>query len=563
MGLVATTVPVRRGYAISRIEAPPTAAPARNPPPPNVSSARADNCSTSTDTSRSGGGYKPNGDNKQQDNGGAGRGSDGGGVEGGRGRRRRGGKGRKTTSAPSGGLDRKSSSPRPAHHQQQQQQPQQQRSLRVHQDPAGGEQAVLEGHKTTKEPAETSGGGLGHRGHYHHEHDDRDQAPPPPADRKPKNHARHSSSCIFENGAYPSRPRADTHGKPAHARGRGSFTGDGNDRGGAGIFSRLGSPVISPGVGGDGRTGLNPKDKYNDINANNNGGGSGSRGILSRLGSPPPSPRNALSRADGSRDRHSKGRGRGAYRPQDKTTTTTTTTTGETSSGSIRGAAGREIPQAAVREPLPRPPRDPAAATAKTATTTKKDHQPQQAQREAASSAATAVNGRSSGGPFSSSRVVNHADRYSYTSTGRQRGGDANYHGEPGGLSSAWRGSTIARAAAVPTATATATASKARDKRHQPQRHHQHAQNQQQDRRKGDSSYARGTCMSMCPDSERRDREAEGGLSSFEATEATSKASVPFRQRVADPEKTVKKYRRSAAGRDMHRYNRTTHPFVS
>lgn len=60
--------------------------------------------------------------------------------------------------------------------------------------------------------------------------------------------------------------------------------------------------------------------------------------------------------------------------------------------------------------------------------------------------------------------------------------------------------------------------------------------------------------MSMCPASEMREREVEGGLSSFEATEATSKSSVPFRQRVADPDKTVKKYRRSAAGRDMHRY---------
>lgn len=59
--------------------------------------------------------------------------------------------------------------------------------------------------------------------------------------------------------------------------------------------------------------------------------------------------------------------------------------------------------------------------------------------------------------------------------------------------------------------------------------------------------------MSMCPESERREREAEGGLSSFEATEATAGASASFRQRVADPKKAVKKYRRSAAGRDMHR----------
>ncbi|CAM9181976.1 unnamed protein product [Scytosiphon promiscuus] len=57
--------------------------------------------------------------------------------------------------------------------------------------------------------------------------------------------------------------------------------------------------------------------------------------------------------------------------------------------------------------------------------------------------------------------------------------------------------------------------------------------------------------MSMCPIAEMREREAEGGLSAFEATEATSTASVPFRNRTADPGRVVKKYRRSAAGRDM------------
>lgn len=60
--------------------------------------------------------------------------------------------------------------------------------------------------------------------------------------------------------------------------------------------------------------------------------------------------------------------------------------------------------------------------------------------------------------------------------------------------------------------------------------------------------------MTMCPELEMREREADGGLSSFEATEATANASVPFRDRVADPDKAVKKYRRSAAGRDMQRY---------
>jgi len=59
--------------------------------------------------------------------------------------------------------------------------------------------------------------------------------------------------------------------------------------------------------------------------------------------------------------------------------------------------------------------------------------------------------------------------------------------------------------------------------------------------------------MTMCPDKERLEREAEGALSSFEATEATAGADVPFRKRVADPDKMVKKYRRSAAGRDMQR----------
>lgn len=57
--------------------------------------------------------------------------------------------------------------------------------------------------------------------------------------------------------------------------------------------------------------------------------------------------------------------------------------------------------------------------------------------------------------------------------------------------------------------------------------------------------------MSMCPAEERHQREEEGGLSVFEATEAT--ASLPFRERVADPDRTVKIYRRSAAGRDMCR----------
>lgn len=64
--------------------------------------------------------------------------------------------------------------------------------------------------------------------------------------------------------------------------------------------------------------------------------------------------------------------------------------------------------------------------------------------------------------------------------------------------------------------------------------------------------HAKGTCMSMCPVEEARSREAEGALSVFEATDAT--VMLPFRQRVADPNRTVKKYRRSAAGRDMDRY---------
>lgn len=65
------------------------------------------------------------------------------------------------------------------------------------------------------------------------------------------------------------------------------------------------------------------------------------------------------------------------------------------------------------------------------------------------------------------------------------------------------------------------------------------------------SQHAKGTCMSMCPIEETRSREAEGTLSVFEVTDAT--AMLPFRQRVADPNRTVKKYCRSAAGRDMHR----------
>lgn len=63
--------------------------------------------------------------------------------------------------------------------------------------------------------------------------------------------------------------------------------------------------------------------------------------------------------------------------------------------------------------------------------------------------------------------------------------------------------------------------------------------------------YARGTCMTMCPKSEMLERQAEATLSMFEATEDT--ASLHFRHRKADPARTVKKYRRSAAGRDMRR----------
>lgn len=65
------------------------------------------------------------------------------------------------------------------------------------------------------------------------------------------------------------------------------------------------------------------------------------------------------------------------------------------------------------------------------------------------------------------------------------------------------------------------------------------------------SQHAKGTCVSMCSVEEARSREAEGALSVFEATDAT--AMLPFRQRIADPNRTVKKYRRSAAGRDMYR----------
>ncbi|CAM9570133.1 unnamed protein product, partial [Choristocarpus tenellus] len=61
----------------------------------------------------------------------------------------------------------------------------------------------------------------------------------------------------------------------------------------------------------------------------------------------------------------------------------------------------------------------------------------------------------------------------------------------------------------------------------------------------------KGICALMCPTSEMLEREAEGGLSVYEATEAT--ANLPSRQRVADPARAVKKYRRSAAGRDMYR----------
>lgn len=66
--------------------------------------------------------------------------------------------------------------------------------------------------------------------------------------------------------------------------------------------------------------------------------------------------------------------------------------------------------------------------------------------------------------------------------------------------------------------------------------------------------------MSMCPVEEVRLREAEGGLNVFEATEETAR--LPFRERVADPARTVKKYRRSAAGRDMRRWVGLNRTFV-
>lgn len=71
-------------------------------------------------------------------------------------------------------------------------------------------------------------------------------------------------------------------------------------------------------------------------------------------------------------------------------------------------------------------------------------------------------------------------------------------------------------------------------------------------RSRSGTDYAKGTCMTMCPKSEILERQEEGTLSIFEATDDT--AHLHFRRREADPAKVVKKYRRSAAGRDMHRY---------
>lgn len=78
-----------------------------------------------------------------------------------------------------------------------------------------------------------------------------------------------------------------------------------------------------------------------------------------------------------------------------------------------------------------------------------------------------------------------------------------------------------------------------------------------EDRRVG---CVRGTCTLMCPSQETEERQQEGTLSVFEATEETRP--LHFRRRRADPAKAVKKYRRSAAGRDMNRSRTTRDPPV-
>lgn len=519
-------VPARRGYTISRTEAAPTAASNR---PLNVAAANGgnggyDKAKAPTDNSKA-----------QHSKGGAGRtgrGGDGGSKGGGRGRKKRAGKGGNAASSSAagrgdtrvnneqrGGFDRsKANAPRSA----------------LEQQTSRGEDNGFAGVRSATTATMRRDGGR-RQYQYHHEHDDRADAPPAAATvTRPasfNSRRQHEDRPQSDNTrANPSKPGTASHAKPSHVRGPGDhYSGGGGRRGGGGILSRLGSPPRSPRMANEDRA---------DDNTNPT--------VLGRPGSPPPSPRNALSRADDNTNRkHDR---RGAHRSSTATATLTLARTSDAAKG--EGRLGSDD----AREPLPHPP---AAGT-----TTKQGRKEHQKQRGRAASDANSRNGH--GGSTSSfspsSQLGGVVNNTAKSRSGRRtdRGGrdDNNPGGSRKGESEVSRvsgGRPGAGATAVPVHRTGAKSSGGgrevcridRDGAQQgvQQKQHQH----QQDK------YARGTCMSMCPESERREREAEGGLSSFEATEATAGASVSFRRRVADPKKAVKKYRRSAAGRDMHR----------
>ncbi|CAM9770873.1 unnamed protein product, partial [Ectocarpus sp. 13 AM-2016] len=520
-GPVTPAVPARRGYTISRVEAAPSAA---SKQPLNVAAANGGYDKASTD--------KKKAPHREGGAGRTGRGGDGGSKDGERGKKKRAGKGGNAVSLfagrgdtrvnnePNGGFDRsKAIAPKGSAHQQQ-----------VRRGKDSGFAGVRSAITSTM-------GRDGGRRQYHHEHDDRAEAPPAAAATATRpvsfnSRRQHQDPPQSHNTtANPSNPGTASHAKPSHVRGRGDHnSGGGGGQGGGGILSRLGSPPRSPRIGNQDRA-------HDNTNPN----------VHRRPGSPPPSPRNALSRTDDNTNRkHDR---RGAHRSSSATLSR--------ASDAAKGEA--RLGSNDARQPLPRPP---AAATATTAKQGRKEHEKQCGR---AASGANSRNGsggsNSSFSPFSRVRgVVNNAVINAAKSrSGRQRDdggrGDnnpvASRRGENGG-SRVSGGRPDSGATAVPAhRTGEKSSGSGREGCRIDREGAQHSMLQKQRQQKQDK-YARGTCMSMCPESERREREAEGGLSSFEATEATAGASVSFRQRVADPKKAVKKYRRSAAGRDMH-----------
>lgn len=556
-------VPARRGYAISRIEAPPppAAAAASNPPLSSAAPARSNSNKTGYENSTSASGDRgiAGPDKRQLKN----DGGDGSGK--GSGRRKRGGKGGGNASGAAGGdhgavrpngLNRepKATSPRPAHR------PHEQQPVARARQPANGSRGGNgPGGAHNVDASRVAARDQGRR-QYHHEHDDRAEAPPErrqPAARNPRQRQQQQSRANAENTATVPRVGMVSSGEvAADVRGRG---GNRSGGGSSSILSRLGSPPRPP----------TEQAAARDGSSTDNG-----RSDFSRLGSPPPSPRNVLSRADDAGKKQ--GRRGGANRSKPAAVAARSVP------GGPKEPAGKQV-SGGDREPLPHPPRRgmPASADKKG----RHQQQQQETQRSTGVARDDGVGGGSNGGnappPQSSSSfgVATHTAKGARDNNSGKRlerakgalsGGSGGRNG--GGAAptvSEARTAAVVSHAAVLRAAAGGTDHNRVDRRgdhgnnwqpphpqEQQERRQQHRKQppkHPQQQRVHEGEYARGTCMSMCPLSEMRAREAEGVLSSFEATEATSKASVPFRQRVADPERVVKKYRRSAAGRDMQR----------